>query len=270
MKCTKCGRDLAENALFCPGCGQKREPEPKCGNCGETLQKGSAFCAACGARQMPNTFCRFCGAEKMPLEQYCPNCKRDNNGNQKGINPFTGGGGAQTPKPLPLKKIAVAAVSLLFVILLLCNWFHVEALSYFSTKSDFSVFQLNKTITQIQNFTSGFGMSNSGIGGLKFLGVILVIAFVANIVLYCVAVYFAFMVPVRFQKMFTLALYVSMALFLVMLLAVILINEKAGFDMASLTAAPVLLLIGALAMRIFGMRYLEQLESLPAMARYNQ
>ena len=65
-RCTQCGTDLPEGALFCPECGMKidvpEEPEalePQtvplfCTNCGTQLKQGSRFCTACGFKVEPN------------------------------------------------------------------------------------------------------------------------------------------------------------------------------------------------------------------------
>lgn len=64
-KCTSCGRDLADNTRFCPGCGKSVEAAQHVGNaqaapgvaegircqaCGTALSSSSPFCTSCGAR----------------------------------------------------------------------------------------------------------------------------------------------------------------------------------------------------------------------------
>lgn len=50
MFCKHCGKQLSENAQFCPNCGWERYvPVPfKCENCGTIIPKGSEFCTKCG------------------------------------------------------------------------------------------------------------------------------------------------------------------------------------------------------------------------------
>lgn len=61
-KCKKCGMELADDALFCAGCGMRQDDssvstvnpqaEPVqtvCKNCGTPVAPGSVFCPTCGA-----------------------------------------------------------------------------------------------------------------------------------------------------------------------------------------------------------------------------
>ena len=52
MKCSKCGNELPDNALFCDNCGQKTQDNELrksfCGNCGAELEMGMEFCGECG------------------------------------------------------------------------------------------------------------------------------------------------------------------------------------------------------------------------------
>lgn len=52
MKCVKCGKEVADGALFCAFCGSKMEKEKHvqfCVNCGAQVADGAAFCQACGS-----------------------------------------------------------------------------------------------------------------------------------------------------------------------------------------------------------------------------
>ena len=52
MKCSKCGADLQEGALFCRECGTKVEKQMSknfCRECGSELTEGVKFCPNCGA-----------------------------------------------------------------------------------------------------------------------------------------------------------------------------------------------------------------------------
>ena len=54
MKCSNCGAEIAENAVFCPSCGTKQTGQQKnrtvCKSCGMLLKVGAQFCPACGAK----------------------------------------------------------------------------------------------------------------------------------------------------------------------------------------------------------------------------
>lgn len=50
MKCTKCGAELSEGALFCRECGAKVEMQKKyCRECGKEVPVDARFCSYCGA-----------------------------------------------------------------------------------------------------------------------------------------------------------------------------------------------------------------------------
>ena len=63
MKCSNCGTEIADNAVFCPSCGAKQAKQPQnrpvCRSCGAPLKAGAQFCPACGAKveavQAPHT-----------------------------------------------------------------------------------------------------------------------------------------------------------------------------------------------------------------------
>jgi|GEM_PF-1636496 len=58
--CTKCGKQLADNALFCNACGGKAAEwempaaaplnAPACPSCGAPVKSGAVFCTVCGAK----------------------------------------------------------------------------------------------------------------------------------------------------------------------------------------------------------------------------
>ena len=54
MKCSNCGTEIADNAVFCPSCGAKQAKQaqnrPVCRSCGAPLKAGAQFCPACGAK----------------------------------------------------------------------------------------------------------------------------------------------------------------------------------------------------------------------------
>ncbi len=48
-QCPRCGREVAEDDSFCPGCGMSlSRGEPSCPRCGAELRPDSAFCVRCG------------------------------------------------------------------------------------------------------------------------------------------------------------------------------------------------------------------------------
>lgn len=48
MFCKHCGKEINENAAFCPMCGTKVETEKICINCGKEIELDSRFCPHCG------------------------------------------------------------------------------------------------------------------------------------------------------------------------------------------------------------------------------
>lgn len=48
MLCKHCGKEINENAAFCPMCGTKVETEKICINCGKEIELDSRFCPHCG------------------------------------------------------------------------------------------------------------------------------------------------------------------------------------------------------------------------------
>lgn len=50
--CPKCEAPLAQNAKFCPECGEKLKGATHCIECGAKLLPGAKFCAECGTKTM--------------------------------------------------------------------------------------------------------------------------------------------------------------------------------------------------------------------------
>lgn len=87
--CSKCGRAVALDVVFCPGCGKNLNPIKavdidlsECGKCGTKSPKGTKFCPNCGdvfhccpscGADNPEdaVLCRACG-KSMPRK--CPSC----------------------------------------------------------------------------------------------------------------------------------------------------------------------------------------------------
>ena len=56
MKCLFCGKEIADNSVFCTNCGKKQEKQKEekkevpmfCTKCGTKLKEGALFCTGCG------------------------------------------------------------------------------------------------------------------------------------------------------------------------------------------------------------------------------
>lgn len=55
----------------------------KCTNCGFENTEQAIFCEGCGERIKKVTYCKFCGNPLTGLEVYCARCGRDKDGNEK-------------------------------------------------------------------------------------------------------------------------------------------------------------------------------------------
>ena len=51
MRCQRCGRELDDDARFCPGCGLA--VEARCKACGASLESDARFCKHCGTAVEP-------------------------------------------------------------------------------------------------------------------------------------------------------------------------------------------------------------------------
>jgi len=71
VACPKCGASVAENARFCPECGEKIKVEMTCAKCGAKLAARAKFCPECGEKIGPKK-CE-CGAD-LTGERFCPEC----------------------------------------------------------------------------------------------------------------------------------------------------------------------------------------------------
>lgn len=49
MKCFYCGKEIDDDAHFCPLCGHDLSQLIKCPNCGCLLERDSKFCVNCGS-----------------------------------------------------------------------------------------------------------------------------------------------------------------------------------------------------------------------------
>lgn len=93
MKCTKCGNELPNGAMFCDNCGTMAPQEIGgsgiiggntvfCGNCGAKIEAGTEFCGVCGSRvgevkkeeAVSYVFCGNCGAKNPETAVICGAC----------------------------------------------------------------------------------------------------------------------------------------------------------------------------------------------------
>lgn len=74
--CPKCRTQLAPNAQFCSGCGNKIVASINCPNCNAVLAADAKFCSGCGkpvAAAGP-TVCPKCGTQAAPGTKFCAQC----------------------------------------------------------------------------------------------------------------------------------------------------------------------------------------------------
>lgn len=75
--CPKCKTQLAANAQFCSGCGNKIMSSISCPNCNATLAPDAKFCSGCGkpvAAAAAPTVCPKCGTQAAPGTKFCNQC----------------------------------------------------------------------------------------------------------------------------------------------------------------------------------------------------
>ncbi len=70
VKCSACGKDVAEGTKFCPHCGAK--VGNFCPKCGASIAVGAKFCGECGAKLVAS--CSNCGKELPAGSKFCPDC----------------------------------------------------------------------------------------------------------------------------------------------------------------------------------------------------
>jgi membrane protease subunit (stomatin/prohibitin family) len=71
--CSQCGTACADNAKFCPNCGEKFvSAELSCPSCKEALTPGAKFCPNCGQKIV--ALCPSCGEQLAPGAKFCPEC----------------------------------------------------------------------------------------------------------------------------------------------------------------------------------------------------
>jgi len=74
-KCPKCGKDIAQNAEFCPFCGE-RYVEKVCPSCGAKMGANEAFCSKCGVKyeEQKSRVCPSCGNKLADDQVFCDVC----------------------------------------------------------------------------------------------------------------------------------------------------------------------------------------------------
>ncbi len=86
MKCSNCGAEIPDSALFCGSCGTRVTapapgpvPAEACRQCQAPLKAGALFCPNCGTPVSPvaaptEAVCPQCAAKVKPEAVFCPNC----------------------------------------------------------------------------------------------------------------------------------------------------------------------------------------------------
>ena len=88
MKCSNCGNEMPDGALFCDNCGHRAEIHTQinqkhhCGNCGAAIEGNIDFCGNCGSpirsagltERYNSIFCGNCGAKLENGELFCGEC----------------------------------------------------------------------------------------------------------------------------------------------------------------------------------------------------
>ena len=72
MKCSVCGSDNPEQAVFCKHCGKRLDGFVQCKSCGQFVPQ-EIFCINCGQRLDGKIECKNCG-QFVPQETFCINC----------------------------------------------------------------------------------------------------------------------------------------------------------------------------------------------------
>lgn len=72
VNCGKCDAPLADDAKFCPQCGERVDGKKVCPGCGREIAESSVFCTYCGKRQDGKVVCNKCG--EVFEGNFCPKC----------------------------------------------------------------------------------------------------------------------------------------------------------------------------------------------------
>ena len=63
---------MAVDAKFCPECGEKTAKTIRCSNCGKDIAESSKFCPECGTPVVAK--CPGCGKDIKGDIKFCPEC----------------------------------------------------------------------------------------------------------------------------------------------------------------------------------------------------
>ena len=72
MNCGKCEAPLADDAKFCPHCGERVDGKKVCPGCGREIAEDAVYCTYCGKRQDGKVVCNKCG--EVYEGNFCPKC----------------------------------------------------------------------------------------------------------------------------------------------------------------------------------------------------
>lgn len=72
VNCGKCDAQLADDAKFCPQCGERVDGKKVCPGCGREIAEDAVYCTYCGKRQDGKVVCNKCG--EVYEGNFCPKC----------------------------------------------------------------------------------------------------------------------------------------------------------------------------------------------------
>lgn len=72
VNCGKCDAQLADDAKFCPHCGERVDGKKVCPGCGREIAEDAVYCTYCGRRLDGKTVCKKCG--EVYEGNFCPKC----------------------------------------------------------------------------------------------------------------------------------------------------------------------------------------------------
>ena len=72
VNCGKCDAQLADDAKFCPQCGERVDGLKECRYCRREIAEDAVYCTYCGKRQDGKVVCNKCG--EVYEGNFCPKC----------------------------------------------------------------------------------------------------------------------------------------------------------------------------------------------------